>query len=718
MANEITEVPTSVSSAGHSFNYAVWTAGTVLTLVNATWDSTYRDVPKPGFNLDGWITAQSHKLTVSQSKHARLGAPVKVDVPFEVASQYNYIRATNPAQPVAGSLPSTYYYFIQSVDYGAPNTTILNVQLDVWATFASHVTFGRAYVQRSHLGIANENQFDQNGRYYLTVPEGLDTGGEMLIRKKYTKSLAAARSQGGSQWDSGFDIMITSTADLEQEPTDDMEIITAKGNQMENLPHGGSIYIFKDIGAFTIFMTNNRRKSWLTQSITSITAIPETELFNIPTTQVQLVGTDPGTSPAWKPTMGTIPNLEFDLATDWTTDVPLPARYAKLKKFNVYPYTAIEVTMHNGQPLMLKPEQMINRKLSMAALLHLAPGNGRLTILPQNYNAAEAGAWNDTDGEIADFGEWLDFATSISNFPQYSTVNNSFASFMQTNKNQIAFQQESARWDQTRALAGADTAAANAAAGMQNTESQGMYQQNYNQNMLHANTTQRVNQGLLDVGGSLSGGLQSAGAGNVAGGALSAATGMGISTGATMNDVSQMSSQALYANQQIGGSTGANLRAQGKVMDTNLSFANMAARGDYANQIAGIDARVQDMKMLQPTTSGQIGGESFNLAKTGWRVWAHVKTISEQVRWIIGEYWLRYGYQIHAWYNLPADLMVMDKFTYWQTLETTVRSVACPEEYRMTIRGILEKGVTVWDNPDDIGTLDPAANNPKPGVSY
>ena len=39
--NEITTVPDSVSNAGYTFNYALWTAGTVVTLVNAPWDSDY-----------------------------------------------------------------------------------------------------------------------------------------------------------------------------------------------------------------------------------------------------------------------------------------------------------------------------------------------------------------------------------------------------------------------------------------------------------------------------------------------------------------------------------------------------------------------------------------------------------------------------------------------------------------------------------------------------
>ena len=41
--------------------------------------------------------------------------------------------------------------------------------------------------------------------------------------------------------------------------------------------------------------------------------------------------------------------------------------------------------------------------------------------------------------------------------------------------------------------------------------------------------------------------------------------------------------------------------------DTNLAMAKFAANGDYANAIAGINAKVQDSRMIAPTTSGGVG---------------------------------------------------------------------------------------------------------------
>ena len=60
----------------------------------------------------------------------------------------------------------------------------------------------------------------------------------------------------------------------------------------------------------------------------------------------------------------------------------------------------------------------------------------------------------------------------------------------------------------------------------------------------------------------------------------------------------------------------------------------------------------------------------------------------------------------------------MSKFTYWKMHELYVRSAKCPEEFRLTIKGIFEKGVTVWKSPDDIGVVDYFDNEPLSGISY
>jgi len=83
----------------------------------------------------------------------------------------------------------------------------------------------------------------------------------------------------------------------------------------------------------------------------------------------------------------------------------------------------------------------------------------------------------------------------------------------------------------------------------------------------------------------------------------------------------------------------------------------------------------------------------------------------------IGEFWLRYGYAINRFGRMPANFRVMEKFTYWKLRESYITSASMPEQYKQTIRGIFEKGVTVWTNAADMGYIDIADNAPLTGVT-
>ena len=61
----------------------------------------------------------------------------------------------------------------------------------------------------------------------------------------------------------------------------------------------------------------------------------------------------------------------------------------------------------------------------------------------------------------------------------------------------------------------------------------------------------------------------------------------------------------------------------------------------------------------------------------------------------------------------------MSKFTYWKMSETYIGGAHIPENYRQALRGIFEKGFTIWDNPNDMNNpdFDIATNKPLSGVT-
>ena len=67
---------------------------------------------------------------------------------------------------------------------------------------------------------------------------------------------------------------------------------------------------------------------------------------------------------------------------------------------------------------------------------------------------------------------------------------------------------------------------------------------------------------------------------------------------------------------------------------------------------------------------------------------------------------------------MPKKLGVMSKFTYWKLKETYIAQGDMPESAKQIIRGIFEKGVTVWNTPEDINNVDYGDNKPLSGFKF
>lgn len=714
---KIDDLPSSISNAGMEFDYAVWTAGTLLTLANVPWNSDYRDVVR--FNnqaaLNTYITDNAGPVVNIQNvTYAAVGRPVRIPLPFHAAYRYNYIRVTNPAQPIAGDTARTFYYFITNVRYVAPNTTELEIQLDVWQTFGHDVTFGNCYIERGHFGIANEFADADQGRGYLTVPEGLDVGGEYQIAETYVRTIGATEHMDAG---ATFDIMVLTTVSLLSDPgtVDAPNLSTAKGSRFQGLPNGGEIYWFTDMDSFSEFVSTVAEFPWVSQGIISITAVPNLLEFNLTYVEIEWEGLTIRRliGPGYPSQQIVFQNAEEP--GDWKKAVldQLPVKYRHLRKFMTYPYSVVELTTYSGTPLMLKPESISDITINVRMMLHLAPPAPRIAFYPENYNDFEGNS--STSGPTVpggDQAEFLDMVTGIMNLPTFSIVNNGYLAYLAQNANSIPYQRQSADWSQQKALSGAETSfdQAGRQIGLQSSQTALQNRTNTAQtNLANDVAMQRglitgVNQAIGGIGGGAAGA-----AGAVVGMATTAA-----STAVTMSANSQGSAIQQGANSRA---TSLNQGTAEYMRDSNMDFAQFSARGDYANQIAGIAAKVQDAQLIQPSSVGQMGGDAFNLAMYRWAIHAKVKIVHSGIVRQVGDYWLRYGYAVNRFGQMPSDLKCMTKFTYWKLKETYLTSSVCPELFRQTIRGIFEKGVTVWSNPADIGTIDIGDNEPLEGIS-
>lgn len=708
------------STFGEQFSYAAWTAGSSVLLCNVPWNSDYRDIVKfePG-GLDAYLFGQgtTHTIEIDQLTYLRPGQPVRINVPFNAAYQFNYLRVSNPAQPVpGGDTPRALYYFIGDVRHVAPNTTELILQLDVWQTFGPGTRFGNCYIERGHIGIANADQFDDYGRTYLTVPEGLDVGGEYQVHARTSVEVASARQPGAGT--PNYEVVIISTTSLTDSPgtTEAPNLATAQGSDWESIPNGTDTYILAYYD-FLIWMSRMRQYPWVTQGIVGIYAIPAHTRYGGNYAAVTLPTGGTTSVPAYQPHAGTLGTRTVAAMPGWRDAVDLGPRYQHLKKFLTYPYTVCEVTAYTGTPVILKPESWSDPDASVVEVPHFAQPAPRLAMVPYRYNAAGAAAESDAYGVVNDGGEWVNTATGVFNFPTFALVNNGYIAFMASNTHGIAFQHQSADWAQQRALAGNQTSYDQASAGINaaNAQAAGLQDTATAQSQIANQATGQLT-GVRMAHTGANAAMNVIGGGGV-GSAVGAAVGIVADAMQSSIEIQRNTSATAVANAQTGRSAKISTDLSGLVRDTNKSLADWAAKGDYQNAIAGINAKVQDARLTQPSVSGQVGGDAFNLATSRMGYDVKIRTVSDAVRRAVGEYWLRYGYAVNMFSTLPESLAVMEKFTYWKLHETYITASGCPEKFKQTIRGIFEKGVTVWKNPTDIGNIDIADNAPLPGVT-
>ena len=697
-------VPASVSRAGLDFNYSTWNAGTEITLSNVPWNADYRDLVRfdTQAKLDAYING-NYNVKVQHASLVKFDYTVRINVPFNAVQQFNYLRAHNPTSP--NDSARTFYYFVKDVNYIAPDTTEVVLQVDVWQTFGRSVTFGRCFIERGHIGIANENAYRNYGRDYLTVPEGLDVGSEYQITgmREYCIAMpktTAVVDPNGNELDYAFDIVMVSTVSFEGDPgtVDDPKLNTASGTLFEGLPNGADIYWMPDTDAFTNLMLNYQFRPWITQGIVSVMAVPQLDKdwVRANSTSIKHVG---GGELRKFNRAGSV-DKSFEMYKDFRNQIGMSStRYEKLTKFKTYPYTIIELTTYSGNPLILKPECIASDSLWVTQKTHIVPPNPRVAFIPHDYNASRQGL-------PLKNGEYLNMQTGIMDMPTFSVVNNSYMSYMAANRNAIAYQHSSADWSQQKALRGNEVSQQNAYTSLGNTGEQTAI----------ANRAARQN---AELSNDIAGARAMQGAGN----ALLSGTPMGMVGGGFntamdyMVNTSATDRSTSIATGARTNSSAATINAGGRIADSNKAYADYAARGDYQNAIAGINAKVQDAKLMQPTTSGQIGGDAFNLATGGWWLTAKIKQIQPDAMAMIGEYWLRYGYAVQRFAFPPSDLKCMSHFTYWKMKETYLFG-NMPEPFKQAIRGIFENGVTVWSAPEYVGQIDPVINTPMNGISY
>ncbi len=669
-----------------------WAMQSQVTLCRVTWDDAYKDVvsfESPEKRDEYFESLESESIKLENYTYLKPNEPINVDVPFNVAYTYNYLYVDNPKTDDPDDVtPPRFYYFIEGAAMLNPSTTALTLQLDVFQTYLWQFRLGNCFVERGHLAVAamynrianNTGDYDngQTMRLFGVQPEGLDIGNDYTIVSTDFFDLSF----------DGWKVIVQSNVDLAASWGDksNPNLQTADGQMTDGLASGCNVYALES-WAYKQFMQNVRECPWVAKGIVSISAFPKTVLQDGPSVTLGGVAAN---------FLGNTPDEGVYFTSENTIlnslRLTLNESFKYYYKLQCFPYSTIEIVNYQGNSLILKPELFLNDNLELRQMSCAAPPYQKMAFFPADYGEDLGGHGTygyytmDFESEeyehktgYRDHGYWLDCAIWFQNFPQMSIVNDEYVNYLASTVNRRQYSYDSAGWSQSKSLAGNQLTFDQAQMGLTNNQA--------NQDITNMAT---IANGALSAVGSLAGG-------NVLGAAM----------GAAGTGVNYLASNAQFANNQA---------LQGQYADQNKAMSDWAAKGDYQNAIAGINATVQDAALTQPSQSGQMSGDGFSLSNGLMNVTIRYKTITRGMQSIIANYFMRFGYAIREYLVPPSDLMAMEQFTYWKMQDTSIICSSADEGVKNAIRGIFEKGVTVWRTPELIGKTWGDANKPIEGI--
>mgnify|MGYP000885342231 FL=1 len=728
------------ASFGTQFDYSVWGPGTEVTLCNVPWDSMYRDV----YWFDGpekaieYINAYNKNryiptVNIKNLTYCPQNAPVRINIPFSEANTFNYLIVRNSSFPISQkNRATTFFYFIQSVEYVAPETTQLTVSLDVWQTYHNLVRFRSAYIERSHCLEQTQKviarnwsgeQFVRFCRRWLKQPESFSLGERHTIYRSWFGNIITGNlNDFKRQFD--YVAIIVSTANLNVDfgTTGNPTLNTALGSNVESIvPHlkttdqkssihliSGATYYMCNLDKLPGIMEELSKAPWVSQGILDIYYVPANTVQGedisgklssfglkkvVRTNNYQVVRVAENFAPNKL--------VEFLKVNNNDIKGKNLKRLKRFFKFYTSPYMFIELSFNNGQVMQVCPEYLNSTDLiDVSVESHLLPPSPRIVAYITGYNTDKDHTVWKTDTE------YVNEAMVIDNFPHVPVVNDQSMIWYASHAHSIAQNRNAASWGLDKSTRAADTSFDATMRGIRTGNA--IMQNNLgaqNLNTALANTAQMAHQQVNSANRAISGigGAASTAFSNPLsaigqlGGYVQGQVTSDISTGIDINarNLSNVISQNLTrANQsEQNALTGTNAAA-------NRDLAKWASQGDYQQQIAAINASVKDAQITPPSVSGATGGDAFNWIMNGALIFAKLKMVGQDVIRRQGQFWERYGYACDFFLSqLPDRLQAMTRFSYWKCQDVRIVSSACPQTYIDTLRGMLEKGVTVWHSP-------------------
>ena len=179
-----------------------------------------------------------------------------------------------------------------------------------------------------------------------------------------------------------------------------------------------------------------------------------------------------------------------------------------------------------------------------------------------------------------------------------------------------------------------------------------------------------------------------------------------LSTEKSENDAATQKATATSittAQNALTSGTASNTSATEKANASRANTTDTANAGRSRNTaINAVMNQIAQASLDAPEEFGNFGyGDTASTRPVG--MFANVVTMGDNGIELVGDEFLRYGYEYGKQWDFDGDWNVGNKFTYWKLRDFWVEGLSIADMYVDKLRFFLFGGVTVWRKPEYIG---------------
>ena len=421
----------------NEFDYSRWVAGTKIKLCNVLWNSDYSDVARFETNIerDRWFDELNDYYTIELDSD-RAYVPeqaVKVPVPYDVAARFNYMVVTIPVLP--GSEPPIdyedseagirrWYFFVNSIDYRAANSTACRLSLDVWTQYQNDVEIKYLMLERGHAPVAASdvdsylaNPNENND--YILAPDVTPSDASVVRSANYipfgngTKYVCFASTCPASELtamgsvshnDPNYTFGNLTYSDIDARYGYQLQVNGFKvGNgdnysalNIHNNPFGRTQDYIPN-GTYMYAIAASSAQAFITKVMDDCPVFFRTVLacFMVDADMLTLGSSISFHGYTLRECMGRNAQLDITLTKDMFA---FPEEYQHLAKLYTFPYSVIEITDNVGESITVRVENTGSITAHKDAMLAYPFLDARIWFDGINGSGSQSYAWIDMNG--------------------------------------------------------------------------------------------------------------------------------------------------------------------------------------------------------------------------------------------------------------------------------------------------------------------------------